>query len=206
MRAKATGIPATEKLYTSGKAAELLQADATSVVKWVNDGLLVSYLTPGGHRRIRASDLVAFMRAHGMWIPPELCATRVKVLLVDDEPRVLGAMKRAMKAHEGAIEFLTAGSGMEALVMLGSEKPDVLVLDIAMPDMDGLEVLRRLKERPETEKLDVIVLSGNLTPALERKALALGARAVCDKPISAAQLVRLATRSGAAQTDGLRAS
>ncbi len=205
MRAKEASRQPSEKLYTSGKAAELLQADATSVVKWVNDGLLVSYLTPGGHRRIRASDLVAFMRAHGMWVPPELRVARTKVLLVDDEPRVLGAMTRAMKAHEDAVEFLTASSGMEALVMLGSEKPDVLVLDIAMPDMDGLEVLRRLKARPATEKLEVIVLSGNLTPALERKALALGAGAVCDKPISAAELVRLATRSGSGQTERTRA-
>ncbi len=198
-------MPASEKLYTSGEAAEILQVDGSSVVKWVNEGLLASYRTPGGHRRVRSSDLVAFMRAHGMFIPPELRGARVKGLLVDDEPRVLGAMKRAMKAHEGTVEFLTAGSGMEALVMLGSEKPDVLALDIVMPDMDGWEVLRRLKERPETAKVDVIILSGNLTPATTRKALALGARAVCNKPISAAELARLATRSGAGQEDRVRA-
>jgi excisionase family DNA binding protein len=201
MRAKEAPMQASEKLYTTGEVAEFLQADATSVVKWVNDGLLVSYRTPGGHRRIRSSDLVAFMRAHGMWIPPDLRGARVKLLLVDDDPRVLGAMKRAMTAHEGGVEFLTAGSGMEALVMVGSERPDVLVLDIAMPDVDGLEVLRRLKERPETAKVDVVILSGNLTPALRRKALALGARAACDKPISAAELVRLATKTAAAESE-----
>ncbi len=198
MRAKETPMQVSERLFTSGEAAEILQADTTSVVKWVNDGLLVAYHTPGGHRRIRPRDLVAFMRAHGMFVPPELGATRVKVLLVDDEPRILGAMKRALKAHEGAVELLTARTGMEALVMLGSEKPDVLVLDIVMPDMDGLEVLRRLKGRKETEKLDIVILSGNLTAAIKRKALALGARAVYDKPISAAELVRLATGRPAA--------
>jgi excisionase family DNA binding protein len=205
MRTPETPKPASEKLYTTGAAADLLQSDATSVVKWINDGLLVSYLTPGGHRRIRSSDLVAFMRGHGMWVPPELGSDRVKVLLVDDEPRVLAAMKRALKAHEATLDLLTARSGMEALVMLGSEKPDVLVLDIVMPDMDGMEVLRRLKERPETSRLDVIILSGNLTPALRRKALALGARAVCDKPISAAELVRLVNLAGPGPAARIRA-
>jgi excisionase family DNA binding protein len=61
-----------EKLFTSSGVAKLLQVDASSVVKWANDGLLNSYHTPGGHRRIRKSDLVTFIKKSGMFMPAEL--------------------------------------------------------------------------------------------------------------------------------------
>lgn len=61
-----------EKLYTSHEVGALLQMDPSSIVKWVNDGMLPAYRTPGGHRRVRASDLLTFLKQHGMWIPAEL--------------------------------------------------------------------------------------------------------------------------------------
>ena len=188
-----------EKLYTSHGVGELMQVDPSSVVKWVNDGILPSYRTPGGHRRIRASDLLAFIRKTGGYVPPELNAPTRKVLFVDDEGHVLGAMKRAMKAFADTVNFQTAQSGLDALVRIGTERPDVLVLDVAMPGVDGLEVLAKLKANPDTSGIEVVVMSVSVTPQLEKKALDLGARAVRQKPISAEDLVGLVTSAPGAR-------
>lgn len=181
----------SEKLYTTHQVAKLVQMDMSSVVKWINDGLLVGYRTPGGHRRIRVSDLLTFLRAHEMYIPPELGEGKRKVLFVDDSQVALSSMRRAMKAFASEVEFLTAQSGLEAMVKVGSLRPQTLVLDMAMPDLDGIEVLTRLKANSVAAPMDVVLLSQKVTPELEKKALALGATAVCAKPISVEELVTL---------------
>lgn len=65
-----------DELLTSTACGKLLQTAPSSVVKWVNRGLLHSYNTPGGHRRVRAADLVAFARANDMFVPAELRGLR----------------------------------------------------------------------------------------------------------------------------------
>src|SRR5947208_334405 len=120
-----------EKLYSSHEVGVMLQMDPSSIVKWVNDGKLPAYRTPGGHRRIKQSDLLTFLKKHGMYVPPELSAGRRKVLLVDDDKTFLASMKRAMKSHAG-VELETAEGGVEGLVKVGSWKPEVVVLDIHM--------------------------------------------------------------------------
>lgn len=183
----------SDKLYTSTEIGELLQVTASSVVKWVNAGLLVAYTTPGGHRRIRIPDLVVFLRKHGMYIPPELDVSKRKVLFVDDHPALLRELKRAMKPYHEKVELLTAESAVEALVMIGLDRPDVLFLDYSMPDLDGMAVLAQLKSRPETRSIEVVLVTGALTPQLEKKAHALGAKAVVRKPISPADVVELSS-------------
>src|ERR1035437_10356330 len=107
----------SEKLYTSHEVGELLQMDGSSIVKWVNDGKLPAFRTPGGHRRIKRSDVLTFVRTHGMIIPPELDDGIKQVLLVDDDPALLSALRRAMKPHAARVELHTAQSGIEALVL-----------------------------------------------------------------------------------------
>ena len=189
---------ASEKLYTSHQAGALLQMDGSSIVKWANDGKLVTFRTPGGHRRIRQSDLLAFLHTHGMYVPPELSPSVKTVLVVDDDPVQLKAIRRAMKAHSDRVTIETAEGGIEALVKVGSLKPDALVLDLSMPDLDGLEVLQRLKANPATKALKIVILTGKPTAELEKKVLAAGALALLAKPLSAASLVELVLgRAGA---------
>src|SRR5579862_9808075 len=99
---------AAEKLYTSGQIGELLSVGAASVAKWTRDGLLRTYMTPGGHRRLRASDVVAFLREHGMYVPPELGGVKKRLLFVDDDPRWLALVKRELRSHADQVEVLFA--------------------------------------------------------------------------------------------------
>jgi len=171
--------------------ANLLQVDRSSIVKWANDGKLATYRTPGGHRRIRQADLVAFLHTHGMYVPPELASAVKTVLVVVDDPVQLKALRRAMKTHAERVVLETADGVVDALVKVGSLKPEALVLDLEMPDLDGLAVLNRLKAIPATRDLKIVIATGKPTVELEKKALGAGALALWDKPVSAAVLVEL---------------
>jgi excisionase family DNA binding protein len=176
-----------DRLLTSHEVGALLQVDPTSVAKWVDQGRIAAFRTPGGHRRIRIADLVEFLRTHRMPIPPSLeGSTRRRLLIVDDNEAQLKALGRLLKPRMSEIDVALADNGIDALVLVGAFKPHLVVLDVFMPELDGLEVCRRLKANPDTKRIDVIITSGQLSPELADKALAAGARLALPKPIDLA--------------------
>lgn len=181
---------AGDNLLTSSEVGHLLQVNPSSVKKWVDDGHLEAFRTPGGHRRIRAVDLVAFLAKHRMPVPPELRDVgRRRVLLVDDDQAQLGALSRSLRRHSERIECVAVNNGIDALVLVGSFQPHFVVLDVYMPEIDGLEVCRRLRKRPETRDVQILIMSGGVTPSLERKALEAGAVRCLPKPIDTQALL-----------------
>jgi excisionase family DNA binding protein len=183
-----------DTLLTSHEVGVLLQLNASTVVKWVNDGILPAYRTAGGHRRIRSADLLTFLKEQGMFIPKQLRgAGPRKVFMVDDDKAYLQSMQRGMRNHKDKVDLTIIDNGIEALLRLGSERPDALVLDVNMPNLDGIEVLKRVKENETTKGIDVVVISGNVNDELEKKLLGLGARAVLKKPVAPAELADMVT-------------
>ena len=182
----------SDQLLTSSEVGELLQVNPSSVKKWVDDGLLLAFRTPGGHRRIRAADLVSFLVRHEMPIPIDLQdAAKKRLLIVDDETDQLKALSRSFKRFADRVEVTTTSNGIDALVLVGSFHPHAVLLDVYMPGIDGLEVCRRLKKNPATKDVQVYVVSGAFTSALEQKALEAGAVKCLPKPIDAKQVLSL---------------
>ncbi|MHB8421062.1 MAG: response regulator [Myxococcales bacterium] len=185
-----TEIHASDRYFTSHQVGDILQVNPSSVVKWINDGILNAFRTPGGHRRVSASELVRFARHHGMPVPNELRDLALtKVLVVDDEPRFLASLQRAFKPYAEEIALQTTENGIEALVATGSFKPDVLILDLHMPTVDGFKVLERLKAYPETSHTVVIVMSGQMDEATVERCKKLGAMACLSKPVKIPELL-----------------
>ncbi len=173
-----------ERLLTSHEVGALLQVNPSSVKKWVNEGRIAAFRTPGGHRRIRVADLVDFLNRHAMPIPRPLAgATRQRLLIVDDDLIHLRALERRLKPHRARVQVELTQNGIDALVLVGSFKPDLVVLDVYMPELDGIEVCRRLKLNPETRHIGVIVNSAHLTRSVEENALAAGALRCVPKPV-----------------------
>ena len=162
----------------------MLQVNPSSVKKWVNEGRIAAFRTPGGHRRIRVADLVDFLNRHAMPIPPLLASvSKKRLLIVDDDLIYLRALERRIKPHRAGVHVELARNGIDALVMVGSFRPDLIVLDVYMPEVDGVEVCRRLKLKAETRHIGVIVTSAHLTTLVEASALAAGALSCLPKPI-----------------------
>jgi DNA-binding NtrC family response regulator len=107
------------------------------------------------------------------------------ILIVDDEPNILASLRRALALESYAVE--TAESGRAALDRLAKISPDLALLDLAMPEMDGLELLKRLKKRlPE---LPVVMMSGHGTIETALQATRLGAFDFVEKPLSSESLL-----------------
>jgi excisionase family DNA binding protein len=173
-----------EHLLTSHEVGDLLQVNPSSVKKWVNDGRIAAFRTPGGHRRIRVADLVDFLRRHAMPIPRPLASvSKKRLLIVDDDLMHLRALERRIRPYRARVETKLTQNGIDALLMVGSFKPDLIVLDVFMPELDGVEVCRRLKLKAETRHIGVIVTSAHLTKAIEENALDAGALTCVPKPM-----------------------
>ena len=181
------------KLLTTHQVSDLLQVNAGSVAKWVDQGLLRSYRTPGGHRRIAREDLVAFVEEQGMFVPEELKPERCRVLIVDDEEDVIQVLCRLFGAEPDLFELRTAADGIEALIEVGRQEPDLVVLDLFMPNVNGFEVCRRLK-REHDRHVAVVAMTGQAEPDTEAKVEACGADAFFEKPLDLDDLMDCARR------------
>jgi diguanylate cyclase (GGDEF)-like protein len=114
-----------------------------------------------------------------MVLNPATPPSRPTVLVVDDSRAALDGLCNLLKADCNALFGL---NGLEALALATSESPDLIVLDVAMPGMDGYEVLRRLKEEPATRDIPVIFLTTPGPSVSEARALELGAIDFITKP------------------------
>jgi len=104
----------------------------------------------------------------------------LRALVVDDEPSVTAALDCFLRIEGYAVR--TACDGTSALAAVAAQCPDFIVLDLRMPDMDGLEVLRRIRQ--DHPSIIVILFSAYLDRAVTQQALALGVRACLQKPLN----------------------
>jgi excisionase family DNA binding protein len=164
---------------TLGQAAAFLGAAQSTVRKWADGGRLPAFYTPGGHRRFRRSDLEAFLAV------PRGGSAQRSILVVDDDAR-LREFVRANLEREG-YSVREARSAEEGLRALEEEPPDLILLDVMMPRVDGWEMLRAVNERHGVEAIPVIMYSGKVDQSDE--AARRGARAFIGKPFDPGQLL-----------------
>jgi two-component system OmpR family response regulator len=105
---------------------------------------------------------------------------RERVLIIDDERYIAQALMLRLRASGNDVQ--SACDGASGITAVSEWKPDVIMLDIRMPDMDGFEVNRRLRARPELAEIPVIFLSANVQESARQAALAAGAHAFLTKP------------------------
>src|SRR5436853_7813271 len=115
----------TKTIYTTHEVSRLLQVNPRSVINWIDQSRLPSYRTPGGHRRIRRDDLLAFLRKHQIPTPESLVEEKFSVLIVDDEQEIVDILKTFLQ-RQGGYEITSASDGITALIEVGRVKPDLL--------------------------------------------------------------------------------
>jgi CheY-like chemotaxis protein len=105
----------------------------------------------------------------------------LKILIVDDDPATLLVASMALQ-YAGGFEVLLANSGMDAIRCAKENKPDAILMDIVMHDLDGLSVFRKLRDQAETGDIPVIFHTARSSPNEIRNLLSSGARGVIRKP------------------------
>jgi excisionase family DNA binding protein len=168
---------------TLGQAAKYLGVAQSTIRKWSDNGRVPAFYTPGGHRRYRRGDLDAFLERSG----PGRGRSGPLVLVVDDDPGVRQVVRANLEAEGYAVR--EAASADEGLASLEEEPPDLLLLDVMMPEVDGWEMLRRIQERYGIGAVPVLVFSGTVEERAVDDAAARGARGFLGKPFDLQQLI-----------------
>jgi excisionase family DNA binding protein len=168
---------------TLGQAATYLGVAQSTIRKWSDSGRLPAFYTPGGHRRFRHRDLDAFLsgsRSHAPRGTP-------LVLVVDDDDRLREFVRVNLEMDGYAVR--EAANAKEGLAALEEESPDLILLDVMMPGMDGWEMLKRVQERHGLGTIPVIMFSAKVEEGTAERAAEQGAQAFLGKPFDPQQLI-----------------
>ena len=167
---------------TLGQAAKYLGVAQSTIRKWSDVGKVPAFYTPGGHRRFRRSDLDVFLERSG---PGGKSKDGPTVLVVDDDPHVRELVRINLELEGySVLEASSAEEGMEALE---AEVPDMILLDVMMPQVDGWEMLQRVQERFGPGGIPVVMFSGKVEAAEE--ATSRGAQGFVGKPFDLQRLI-----------------
>jgi two-component system response regulator VicR len=177
----------TKRNLTTGDIAELCGVNFRTVIRWIQRGHLKAFQLPGrGDNRVQVADFLAFLRENNMPIPEELQRSSRKVLIVEDDDRMAKAIQRTL--GRAGFETEIAADGFKAGTLVASFSPAVMTLDLKMPGLGGLEVLKTVRQDPELTTLKVLVVSAMPREELDG-ALAAGADDVLEKPFANKDLV-----------------
>ena len=168
---------------TLGQAAAYLGVAQSTLRKWTDSGRVPAFKTPGGHRRYRRRDLDNFLEHSGSMVEP----TGPLVLIVDDDPGVRSFVRANLELEGYAVR--EAASAEEGLALLEEQMPDLILLDVMMPHVDGWEMLRRVQERHGVGSIPVIMFSGKIEERALGEATQRGARGFLAKGFDPQQLI-----------------
>ena len=138
----------------------------------------------GGHFRIKSDEFMAFLDRYKLEIKEEAFPERRRILVVDDEPGIVEFIKGTLEMMERNFLIETASDGYEALIKVGDFKPELLILDIKMPKIDGLEVCRRLKSDEATKHIKILVVTAYGQTEIASAILKCGADVCLSKPLN----------------------
>jgi CheY-like chemotaxis protein len=172
----------------------VLDVNPSVVTSWLEDGSLEARPTPRGVLAVATLALVHLLLRKGMALPLGLRAS-IRMLVIDDEPAMLRSTARLLKRSAPHLDVRLAVGAANGLREVIEWPPDVVLLDMYMPELTGLELCRRIKQRPSTSSVVVIGFSGRRDPALEGDFARSGAVAVLDKPPEVRQLLAVLEQS-----------
>lgn len=189
MKARRSAARRRSEYLTPNEVADRLLVAPVTVRLWATKGLLPSVTTLGGHRRFSSEDVDSFVAKHQRTAAPGR-ATPARVLIIDDDPQFSRHLARVISAHATGVVVEVAHDGFSAGIKCESLRPDVVTLDLQMPDMDGYEVCTMLRAKFGKVKPRIVALTGFASSANVERILAAGADSCVAKKVSAKVLLR----------------
>ena len=180
-----------KNLFTTGEAAEICNISQQTIIRCFDSGRLDGFRIPGSRfRRIPRENLIKFMKDNG--IPLDNLNSekngKIKVLIVDDDVEIVELMVDVL-SRDGRFDIRTAGSGYDAGLKTEQFRPDVIILDYMLPDVNGNIVCKTIKSNPDFESIRIIIVSGVANPEEVQDLLDAGATEFIKKPFNIADLV-----------------
>ncbi len=172
------------RFLTTGQIASSCQVTIPTVKRWIREGHLTAFQTAGGHFRVTEEEFRRFQDALRM--PVERTGTEAealpKILVIDDDAALLDTLWEALTL-DGRYKVEVAQDGYEGLIKVGSFAPNLLVLDIRMPGLNGFQVCRRVKGDPATRDIRILAITGHSVHHTREQILEAGADGFLEKPV-----------------------
>lgn len=178
---------------TTGEASRICGVRINTIKHWIQKGHFEAVLTPGGHWRIPRKTFECFLHTWNTHAPEsQQSEETMRVLIVDDDPQIHDLVRGAMDISSYTCEVSSAYDGYAGLMQIGLIRPQLLVLDIMLPEINGLEIIRRLKDQPELSKnMRILALTGAQDRKLVvRKLKAAAPDAILFKPVDVQVLLQ----------------
>lgn len=170
-----------KQVFTTGEVAQICKVSQQTVIRCFDSGKLNGFRVPGSRfRRIPRESLVSFMKENQIPLD-QLDSGKKRVLVVDDD-EVIVEMFTELLERDGRFEVRTASTGYEAGIITERFKPDVLLLDFKLPDINGTAVCRTIRANPNYEHIKIIAISGVADPDEIEELRAAGADEFIRKP------------------------
>jgi len=177
-----------KKVYTTGEAAEVCSLSQQTIIRCFDNGQLGGFRVPGSRfRRIPRDEMVRFMKKNNIPLGG-LNNNKTRVLVVDDDPEIVELFVDVLK-RDGRFEVGTATTGYDAGVQTQSFRPDVVILDYMLPDINGNVVCKTIRENQELTDIKILIISGLVNQTEIDQLLSAGADDFIKKPFNIAKVI-----------------
>jgi len=175
-------------VFTTGEAAKICKVSQQTIIRCFDNGQLKGFRVPGSRfRRIPREALYRFMKDNG--IPTDaLESGKRKVLLVDDDAELVELMSKVLE-EDGRFEVRIASNGFDAGMMVKEYRPDLIVLDVMLPDINGKEVCHRVRADATLEDVRILCISGMIEEDRIQELKLSGADDFLSKPFDIEELI-----------------
>jgi len=186
--AKKEGSRKMKDLFTTGEAADICRVSQQTIIRCFDSGRLKGFRVPGSKfRRIPRASLIRFMRDNNIPLD-NLDSGKRKVLIVDDDAEIVELISDIL-SREGSFDIRTASSGYEAGMITQQFRPDLILLDYMLPDVNGNVVCQTIRKNPEFENTRIIIVSGVIKQDEIDQLLKAGAQEFLHKPFNVSELL-----------------
>ena len=177
-----------KQVFTTGEAAEVCKISQQTIIRCFDAGRLSGFRVPGSRfRRIPRDELIRFMKANG--IPTDLLeGGKKKVLVVDDDEQIVELFVDVL-SRDGRFEVKTATTGYDAGLLSADFRPDLMILDYMLPDINGNKVCQTVRANPDLSSMKVIIVSGVVNQDEVEELLKAGADDFVKKPFNLEKLM-----------------
>jgi len=150
------------RFFTTSEVAKYCAVTNDGVLKWIKSGKLRAFSTPGGHYRVSSEDFREFLERYEIPIDETFFSGTQRersVLVVDDEPNIREIVRRLLNELEPGLRVEEACDGYEASIKIGSMQPDLVIMDVMMPRVDGISLCKSIRENPKTQNIKVLAIT-----------------------------------------------
>jgi len=183
-----TLVMSTKTVFTTGEAAKICKVSQQTIIRCFDNGSLKGFRVPGSRfRRIPREQLYSFMRDNG--IPTDaLESGKKKLLIVDDDQDLVELISEGFE-RDGRFDIRSVNNGFDAGMGVREFRPDLVILDVMLPDINGKEVCQRVRSDAALDMVKILCISGMVEQEKVAELKAAGADDFMQKPFSIEDLI-----------------